>query len=338
MTIQEEGEIELGEVVSIEKIKNTASSSSTNKNSEEDSATNPDATDGTETTKTASGSSSAVIMSLTPSPSPLDIDSQPPTVKSNATTTRGDESDDIKSGDLDTGAVSVPAQDEDTMTVAPYEQAYRWRISNKTLPIVSSRVCEWLERSVEFVMRTALRHQLDQTKCFELLVNENGGGCWHRLLLLFMCENAFEFCVYKSSHHLNSSSSNGSGNNRVVADKRRQSVDDDDLNSGLEIVVEGEEEKPKRRRMSNISQHSGKNEDTAGYDEVSSVSSRCSSVGCASCFESGSHPTELDVLKIKKLIADAVGYKLKVLEYEELKEIILFKEGKHRYENCKSFK
>jgi hypothetical protein len=147
-TTQENGlseEIELGEVVNIEKIKNN------NHNC-----------------------SSSSITSLTPSPSPIDA-----------------------------------AAETSTITV---------RISNKLLPIVSSRVCDWLEKCVEFSINSALKRNLSMKKTYELLLR----GAWPRLLLFFMIENNFDFCVTKTVHNTQQSS----GSAALSSDDDKLSIDD----------------------------------------------------------------------------------------------------------------
>lgn len=76
-------------------------------------------------------------------------------------------------------------------------------LSKKMLPIVTPRIHDWLEKSVEFSTKMRLKTKLSQNSIFELLTR-----AWPRLLLVYMIENSFDFCVTKDNHQLATLSTN----------------------------------------------------------------------------------------------------------------------------------
>ena len=73
-------------------------------------------------------------------------------------------------------------------------------LSKKIMPIVTPRIQEWIERSAEFAHRLSVDNQLDLARLFRLL-----DKFWPRLLMIYMIENSFDFCVTKDNHHVNPS-------------------------------------------------------------------------------------------------------------------------------------
>lgn len=68
-------------------------------------------------------------------------------------------------------------------------------IPKKLLPIVTTRIHDWLERSVEFSHRISLKTSIPMEKIFSLLI-----GAWPKLLLVYMMENSFDFYVTKDTN------------------------------------------------------------------------------------------------------------------------------------------
>ena len=127
-------------------------------------------------------------------------------------------------------------------------------LSKKMLPVVIPRIHDWLEKCVEFVDRTSLKNRLDLSKTFELILL-----AWPRLLVSYMIENSFDFCVTKINLEIN-------------------------------------------------------DEDEYDNETVSAVSSRW--------------PKESDAIQLHNIIIKGHGFNLNQTEYDVLREVILFKEGK----------
>lgn len=69
-------------------------------------------------------------------------------------------------------------------------------ISKKMLPIVTTRIHDWLEKSVEFSNKISIKKNISLEKIFSLLTR-----AWPKLLLVYMIENGFAFCVTKDHSH-----------------------------------------------------------------------------------------------------------------------------------------
>jgi hypothetical protein len=74
------------------------------------------------------------------------------------------------------------------------------QLSKKILPIVTARIHDWLERCVEFSNEIKQKTQLNSNQIFELL-----NKAWPKLLLVYMIENSFDFCVTKMNNCNNKS-------------------------------------------------------------------------------------------------------------------------------------
>ncbi len=74
------------------------------------------------------------------------------------------------------------------------------QLSKKILPIVTARIHDWLERCVDFSNGIKQKTQLNSNQIFELL-----NKAWPKLLLVYMIENSFDFCVTKMNNCNNKS-------------------------------------------------------------------------------------------------------------------------------------
>lgn len=214
-----EDEIELGEVVSIEKLKNTSLVAVID-----------------DTTMVVSNNSS----SLPYSNNIVRLSSQPPPPSLPATTT-------TTTSQANDVAVSIP---------------------RKMMPIVSNRIIDWLEKSVELTSTKTTTSSLSSDLLLELL-----GKAWPKMLLVYMIENCFAFYV-----------------TRDVSSQQQQ------------------------RPSSNS------NDGTPSPPQQSSPP--------PPSLDEARLPKEKDAHSLMNMISHGNQFGLNSLEYDLLKEVVLFREGK----------
>ncbi|RNA43983.1 nuclear receptor subfamily 2 group C member 1-A-like [Brachionus plicatilis] len=69
-------------------------------------------------------------------------------------------------------------------------------ISKKMMPMISKRMNDWLEKSVEFTYNFSIKTGLKLEKLFSILSDS-----WFKILLIYMIENNLEFYVTKDYNH-----------------------------------------------------------------------------------------------------------------------------------------
>ncbi len=145
------------------------------------------------------------------------------------------------------------------------------KLSKKTLPIVQSKVIEWLEKCVEFTDKISTKTNVNFNDAFELLTK-----AWHKLLLCYMIESNFDFNAIKDCNY------NHHGDEQPTAKSSEENAPDSPMSSS-------------------------------------------SSTECALSFEQ--MPKERDAKHLRTLIYKGGALNLNAYEFDELREIILFKEG-----------
>ncbi len=147
-------------------------------------------------------------------------------------------------------------------------------LSKKIVPFVRPRIVDWLEKCAEFSFKISLKTNVnDRDLVFDLLRR-----AWPRLLLTYMIENSFEFCVSK------------------------------DYSGQASFVNE--------------------------QQESSGTSINHSSVNSTNCIDT-SLPRERHAIELRDLISVGCSFGLNTQEHDQLREFVLFKEGKwNKYLFC----
>jgi hypothetical protein len=137
-------------------------------------------------------------------------------------------------------------------------------ISKKILPMVTPRILDWLEKSVDFINKLSVKSNIDLKKLFDLLTR-----AWPKLLIVYMIENSFDFFVTPDHNKMI----------KIVADLQQQDTNSDEDKKNLKHAA----------------------------DKL---------------------PKEKDAQQILNIISKGNSFNLKTKDYDDLREIVLFKEGK----------
>lgn len=119
-------------------------------------------------------------------------------------------------------------------------------VSKKMLPIVMPKILDWLDKCVEFTFRIKSRTKINFNSIMDLL-----NKAWPRLLLVYMIENSFDFCVTKDINHQTNNSNSESST---------------DLNNNSQSVNELPREKDANQLHSIISKGYGFNLNSQEFD------------------------------------------------------------------------
>ena len=130
-------------------------------------------------------------------------------------------------------------------------------LSKKILPIITPRIHDWLEKCVEFSIRIKFKTNLSLNSIFLLL-----SKAWPRLLLAYMIENSFDFCVTKDNHQI------------ALLESTNDNIEKTNLHATISKL-----------------------------------------------------PKEKDTIQLHNIITKGNNFNLNSLQYDQLREIIFFKEG-----------
>ena len=97
-------------------------------------------------------------------------------------------------------------------------------LSKKIIPFVRPRIIDWLEKCVEIAFKLTKKSNLSNETGLDLLKKS-----WPRLLLTYMIENSFEFCVTKDYNYNNNNNNESSNNESSTSSGNNNNSNNNDL-------------------------------------------------------------------------------------------------------------